>query len=113
MRVVGILFLILFVPESFPGQSEQAASIVSLVKRYFDKTRQQSWMENLKDANLLQIFTTKNIPKQSVQRNLIALASVNTIMFGAFMGAMNVMLLYSEVRLLHKSSTVKAHNDGG
>lgn len=28
---------------------------------------------------------------------MIALASVNTIMFGAFMGAMNVMLLYSEV----------------
>lgn len=105
MRVVGILFLILFVPESFPGQSEQAASITSSVKDYFDKTRQQSWMENLKGANLFQIFAAKNMSKR-VRRNLIALASVNTIMFGAFMGAMNVMLLYSEV--LHKSSTVKA-----
>ena len=101
MRVVGILFLILFVPESFPGQSEQASSITSSIKHYFDKTRQQSWTENLKGANLLQIFAAKNMSKQRVRRNLIALASVNTIMFGAFMGAMNVMLLYSEVRVLH------------
>lgn len=107
MRVVGILFLILFVPESFPGQSEQASSITSSVKYYFDKTRQQSWTENLKGANLLQIFAAKNMSKQRVRRNLIALASVNTIMFGAFMGAMNVMLLYSEVRLLHISTTAK------
>ena len=108
MRVVGILFLILFVPESFPAQSEQAASITSSVKHYFDKTRQQSWMENLKGANLLQIFTAKNISKR-VRRNLIALASVNTIMFGAFMGGMNVMMLYSEVRVLHQSPI----GDGG
>ena len=102
--MVGILFLILFVPESFPGQSEQAASITSSVKHYFNKRRQQSWMENLKGANLLQIFAAKNTSKRGVRRNLIALASVNTIMFGALMGAMNVMLLYSEVRALHKSS---------
>ena len=70
-------------------------------------------MENLKDANLLQIFAAKNISKQGVRRNLIALASVNTIMFAAFMGGMNVMLLYSEVRVLYKSSTAKARSDGG
>ena len=108
MRVVGILFLILFVPESFPRQSEQVASITSSVRHYFDKTRQQSWMENLKGENLLKIIAAKNVSKQGVRRNLIALASVNTIMFGAWMGAMNVMLLYSEVRVLHKSSTAKA-----
>ena len=108
MRVVGILFLTLFVPESFPGQSEQAASIISSVNHWFNKTRQQSWMENFKGANLLQIFAAKNMSKQRVRRNLIALASVNTIMFGAFMGAMNVMLLYSEVRVLHKSCRAKA-----
>ena len=108
MRVVGILFLTLFVPESFSGQSEQAASIISSVNSWFNKTRQQSWMENLKGANLLQIFAAKNMSKQRVRRNLIALASVNTIMFGAFMGAMNVMLLYSEVRVLHNSRRAKA-----
>ena len=70
-------------------------------------------MENLRGANLLQIFAAKNTSRKSVRRNLIALASVNTIMFGAFMGAMNVMLLYSEVRVLHISSTVKAQSDGG
>ena len=64
-------------------------------------------MENLKDANLIQIFAAKNMPKR-VRRNLIALASVNTIMFGAFMGAMNVMLLYSEVRVLHESPPANA-----
>lgn len=65
-------------------------------------------MENLKGANLLQIFAAKSMSKQHVRRNLIALASVNTIMFGAFMGGMNVMLLYSEVCVLHISSTAKA-----
>ena len=112
MRVVGILFLVCFVPESFPSQSEQAASITSSVKHYFDKIRQQSWMENLKGANLLQIFAAKNMSKQRVRRNLIALASVNAIMFGAFMGAMNVMLLYSEVRVLHNLPQLRL-SDGG
>ena len=65
-------------------------------------------MENLEGANLLQIFAAKNTSKPSVRRNLIALASVNMIMFAAFMGAMNVMLLYSEVCVLYKSSTAKA-----
>ena len=62
-------------------------------------------MENLKDANLLQIFAEKNMFKRRVRRNMIALASVNVMMFGAFMGGMNVMLLYSEVRVLHQSFT--------
>lgn len=106
--MVGILFLIIFVPESFRRQPEQAASITSSVKHFFDKTRQQAWMENLKDVNPLQIFAAKNMSRQGVRRNLIALASANTIMSGAFMGAMNVMLLYSEVRVLQNSFTTKA-----
>lgn len=65
-------------------------------------------MENLKGANPLQIFAAKNVSKKRVRRNLIALASVNTIMFGAFMGAMNVMLLYSEVRELRNSSIYRS-----
>ena len=108
MRVVGILFLTLFVPESFPGQSEQAASVIASVNHWFKKARQQSWMENLKGANLLQIFAAKNMSNERGRRNLIALASVNTIMFGAFMGGMNVMLLYSEVRVHHKCCRAKA-----
>lgn len=34
---------------------------------------------------------------KSFKRNLIALAIINTVMFGSFMGAMNVMMLYSQV----------------
>ena len=106
--MVGILFLTLFVPESFRGRSDQAASIITSVNHWYNKTRQQSWMENLKGANLLQVFAANDMSRHRVRRNLIALASVNTIMFGAFMGAMNVMLLYSEVRVHHKSCRAKA-----
>lgn len=62
----------------------------------------QSWADKLKRANPLYALRIL-IPSESkldkpLQRNLIVLAGVNTIMFGGFMGAMNVIMLYSQVR---------------
>lgn len=59
-------------------------------------------MDKLKGANPLKALRIL-MPSESklgkpLQKTLIALAGVNTIMFGGFMGAMNVMMLYSEVR---------------
>lgn len=68
----------------------------------------QTWTEKLKRANPLHALRIL-IPSESklgkpLQKNLIALAGVNTIMFGGFMGAMNVMMLYSQVRHLSTRS---------
>ncbi|KAL8979948.1 MAG: hypothetical protein Q9177_006007 [Variospora cf. flavescens] len=88
MRILGIAFLLLFVPESLlhrqarPTQSQ--AEPKSLRQTLLEKTK------------FLQMFTSASTANAKTRRDLIALAAVNTIMFGALMGAMNVMLLYSE-----------------
>jgi len=102
MRVIGIAFLLLFVPESLPHPQMRVESMMFELKQFFGTGPRQSWTEKFKSANplrLLQILMpTKSTAGKDVQRNLIALASVNTIMFASVMGAMNVMMLYSEVR---------------
>lgn len=71
----------------------------------------QGWTDKLKRANPLRALRIL-IPSESklgkpLQRNLIALVGVNTIMFGGFMGGMNVMMLYSQVS--HPSTRSTSH----
>ena len=94
MRIIGVAFL-LFVPESL------AKSDIRSTKNLMREGPDQTWIDKLKGANPLRALRIL-IPSESkvdkpLQRNLIALAGVNTIMFGGFMGAMNVMMLYSQV----------------
>ncbi|KAI9765806.1 MAG: Hippocampus abundant transcript 1 protein [Geoglossum simile] len=104
MRVVGILFLLFVVPESLPLslQSQPHPHSPSIRARIFSNPSQKAWTEKAKSANplrILRIFmptAERSRRDRGKQWNLIALASVNTIMFGAVMGAMNVMMLYSE-----------------
>ena len=98
MRVFGILFLLIFVPETLVNLQKHTGSFTFEMKQFFGVGSHQTWTEKVKGANLLRIFSSKAASDKRVRRNLIALASVNIIMFGAFMGAMNVMMLYSEVR---------------
>lgn len=72
------------------------------VKEYVRPPSRLAWTERLARINplhLLRILTPRNakISKHS-QRNLLALACINTILFGAVMGGMNIMMLYSEFR---------------
>ena len=87
-----------FVPESLTAQAKVSAFDPSQMKDNLSKAVQQTWTERMKNVNFLQILTSNAGMNRKTRRNLIALASINTIMFGAFMGAMNVMLLYSEVK---------------
>lgn len=90
------MFLFL-VPESL------AKSDMRRTKIFVREGSDQSWAAKFKGANPLHALRIL-IPSESKvgkpsQRNLIALAGVNTIMFGGFMGAMDVMMLYSQVRI--------------
>ena len=97
MRVVGILFLVIFVPESLIARARLPALDAGEIKEHMREAVRQTWTGKAKNLNFLHILTSKNSASREIRRNLIVLAGINTIMFGAFMGAMNVMLLYSEV----------------
>lgn len=101
MRVVAIIFLLVLVPESLPNRQKQLRSPISEIKSIFGTPSHLTLTQRLRAANplrLLQIFVPDNSSGSSrrTQRNLLVLAVVNTLMFGAVMGAMNVTMLYSE-----------------
>ncbi|KAI4123479.1 MAG: hypothetical protein LQ338_005243 [Usnochroma carphineum] len=96
MRLAGIIFLIVFVPESLPYDHARARPRTDNLKHGLNGVLRQTWIQKARNANPLAIFFSKSGMEAKSRRNLIALATVNTIIFGAFMGAMNVMLLYTE-----------------
>ncbi|KAH8728389.1 tetracycline-efflux transporter-like protein [Phaeosphaeriaceae sp. PMI808] len=101
MRVFGVLFLAV-VPESLQVHDKDRRPFLKQLKQYVRESSQGPWSEMLKRVNplhLLRILSPSSThTDRSTQRNLLALASINTILFGAVMGAMNVMMLYSEFR---------------
>ncbi|MCJ1380001.1 Hippocampus abundant transcript 1 protein [Xylographa soralifera] len=100
MRVFGIAFLLFLVPESLPCPETRSESAISELKQLFGAAKSQSWPERIRSANplhLLRILApSKATAGSNVQRNLITLTGINTIIFGSVMGAMNVLMLYSE-----------------
>ena len=78
-------------------QRNSAPSGLLNMKTPVREALRQAWTDKAKNLNFLQIITSRDSAEPKTRRNLIALASINTLMFGAVMGAMNVMLLYSEV----------------
>ena len=108
MRVVGIVFLIIFVPESLITGAQPIKPDAAEIKGSLREAVRQTWIEKAKNVNFLQILTSKARANRETRQNLIVLACINTIMFGAFMGAMNVMLLYSEVSLCLPSIKIAA-----
>ena len=101
MRVFAIAFLLFLVPESLPRPDSHSESAISELKQFFGTVKNRSWVEKIESANplhLVQILApAKATAGSNVQRNLITLTSINTIIFGSVMGAMNVLMLYSEV----------------
>lgn len=97
MRLIGILVLF-FVPESLARKSN---GIQDSMRVFQTRKLNPSWMDRLNAANpfhtLRTLVPSDSTLGQSFKRNLVALAIINTVMFGSFMGAMNVMMLYSQV----------------
>jgi MFS family permease len=101
MRFVAILWLGI-VPESLEEINSDPRPLLTQLRSYLHSSSRGTWSDWFKRINpvkLLRILTPANTRiTRGTQRNLLALASVNTILFGAVMGGMMVMMLYSEFR---------------
>jgi hypothetical protein len=101
MRTVGILFLAV-VPESLKIDQGDGQPVLMQLQQHLHEISRGSWSEGLERTNplgLLHILWAADTRvDKSTQRNVLALACINTILFGALMGAMNVTMLYSEFR---------------
>jgi hypothetical protein len=101
MRVLAILLLAI-VPDSLELDDQDTRPLAKQLVNYLRESSRGSWGERLQRVSplhLLRILTLSNTETDhSTKRNVFALASINTILFGAVMGAMNVMMLYSEFR---------------
>jgi hypothetical protein len=101
MRTVGILFLAL-VPESLELDERGDQPVLERLQQYLREISRGSWSKGLRRTNplgLLRIlYAADTHINKDTQRNVLTLACINTLLFGALMGAMNVMMLYSEFR---------------
>jgi hypothetical protein len=101
MRFIAILWLGI-VPESHEDSNPDPRPLRAQLRSYLHTSSRGTWIDWFKRMNpmkLLRILTPANTKiTRRTQRNLLALSSVNTILFGAVMGGMMVMMLYSEFR---------------
>jgi len=90
-----ILMLIFVIPESVPKARQLAAR--DKHRQAMDSRPAASWVRKLRSFNPLEPLRILHGPGSSppVRRNLILLASTDTIVFGVGMGAAVVTLLYS------------------
>jgi len=96
-HIFFLLFLILFIPESLSKSRQMYAR---------EKHRQElealgpagHWMVRLRSFNLFAplkvLYPTGPGSSPAIRRNLLALATVDTIIFGLAMGAMSCVILY-------------------
>jgi MFS family permease len=93
-----ILFIIFVVPESLSKRRQYAAKEKHRIVK--EEAGHVSWLRTLREVNLFAplkiLFPTGPGSNTAVRMNLLLLASVDTIMFGVAMGAMTIVLIYSE-----------------
>jgi MFS family permease len=100
-----VLFLVLFIPESLPKARQIAA------REKYDAEMEvhsgSSWMQRLRSYNLFEplkiLYPTGPGSSPAVRRNLILLASVDMIIFGVAMGAMSIIIIYSNYMFAWKT----------
>ena len=97
IRFLGIIFLICLVPESLGNHLERDEPHETQTMKHHQPSIFKSMFVKAKHLDIFRIFRASTILDANVRRNLLVLAGINTIMFGAIIGAMDVLLLYSEV----------------
>jgi MFS family permease len=92
-----MLFLIFVIPESLPKARQVAAQ--EKYKMELEAYPRGSWMQRLYSYNLFEplkiLYPTGPGSSPALRRNLLLLASVDTIIFGVAMGAMSIIIIYS------------------
>lgn len=96
-HVFFILFAAVFVPESLSKSRQLAAREEHKLAR-LQAGPASDWINQIRSFNLLEplkiLYPTGEGSSSAVRRNLIFLASVDTIMFGVAMGSMTVIIIY-------------------
>jgi hypothetical protein len=98
-HIFFIIFLVLFIPESLSKSRQQAARERHKVA-VLARGPSSDWIQQIYAFNLfepLKILYPKgpNVDPE-VRRNLLLLAAVDMIIFGVAMGAMTVVIIYSQ-----------------
>ncbi|MCJ1465524.1 hypothetical protein MMC07_004142 [Pseudocyphellaria aurata] len=103
MACHGLYFLFLFiVPDSLSQARQQAAREK---KRFAEEEAvgpesSRKWLVFLNGYNIFEplaiLFPTGEGLNSAIRRNLVLLASVDTLMFGVAMGSITILLIYSE-----------------
>jgi len=95
---IFLLSLLLIIPESLSKHRQQAARDRLREKEESDTRMNVKWLSKLRNYNpfapLKVLYPTGPGSSRRVRRNLVLLASVDTIMFGVGMGSMTVAILY-------------------
>ena len=100
-HVFFIIFLAFFIPESLSKSRQRAARETHRAEmERLGPTA--DWINQLRSINLLAplkiLYPTGRGSSPALRRNLILLAAVDTIMFGIAMGAMGVLIIYTNLQ---------------
>lgn len=101
---IYFLSITLMIPESLSQARQQAAREKSLAGEESEgsavRMSSQKWPTILQKYNIFApltiLYPTGEGSSTAVRRNLVLLASVDTLMFGIAMGSMTLMIIYSE-----------------
>lgn len=98
-HLIFLLCLLFVIPESLTKARQQAARDRHSEKVAAERSAGAKWTTRVRSYNpfapLKVLYPTGPGSSPAVRRNLVLLASVDTIMFGIGMGAMTVTILYS------------------
>ena len=93
-----LVFLVAFVPESLP-KARQVTAREKYRMEMEASGSSSSWAQRLRSYNLFDplkiLWPTGPGSSPAVRRNLVLLASVDTIIFGVAMGTMSIIIIYS------------------
>ncbi|EKG12014.1 Major facilitator superfamily [Macrophomina phaseolina MS6] len=98
IHVTFILFTALIIPESLTKDRQMAAREKYASERAA-RAPSADWINRLRQVNLLEplkiLYPTGEGSSPAVRRNLLLLAGVDTTVFGVHMGAMTVVIIYT------------------
>ncbi|KKY18248.1 putative tetracycline-efflux transporter [Diplodia seriata] len=98
VHVVFILFAGLVIPESLTKDRQMAAREKHALERAA-RAPSADWINRIRHLNLLEplkiLYPTGEGSSPAVRRNLLVLAGVDTTVFGVHMGAMTVVIIYT------------------
>lgn len=97
-HLIFMSFLAFIIPESL-SKTRQLAAREKYKREHEEMAPSHDWINRVRSFNLLEplkiLYPTGEGSSAAVRRNLIVLASVDTIVFGVAMGSMTVVVIYS------------------